>query len=256
MINVFLSLFKSFVICTVKHHQFIITSSISHGSQFSFYEVEKCNGRKKEVVPSRRWNTPYCEEVGATGKVSGLGWSGGGGHQVLSKALCLHFAGTIPECHLLICRLLWQCYSWQLACFLHASPFQEWQQWCLKLARCQCYKKLAPPFTWIASHSCQLLTLWPFLSRDIKHKCDLTRRQNGETISRMAVNFRGTYLNNVNYKVYNWLIHPLYSTADPEQCSRWSWLTGVRGEFNLTGQMEGFPSLLDLFLHIHLGKSP
>lgn len=27
-----------------------------------------------------RWNTPYCEEeVGDTGKVSGLGWSGGGG---------------------------------------------------------------------------------------------------------------------------------------------------------------------------------
>lgn len=29
--------------------------------------------KKKDVVPARRRNTPYCEEVGETGKVSGLG---------------------------------------------------------------------------------------------------------------------------------------------------------------------------------------
>lgn len=72
-----------------------------------------------------RWNSPYCEEVGETGKVRELGWSGG----VFPTALCLHFTGTIPECHLLISRLPWQWISWQLASLLPVPPFQDWQWW-------------------------------------------------------------------------------------------------------------------------------
>lgn len=43
-------------------------------------ELEDLEQKKKAFGLVRRWNSPYCEEeVGDAGKVSGPGWSGGGG---------------------------------------------------------------------------------------------------------------------------------------------------------------------------------
>lgn len=105
------------------------------------------------------------------GEWAGLKWGGVARH-VLSNALCLHFDGSIPECRLLISRLLWQCYSWQLAWVRHISPFQERQPWNL-VACCQS-GKLAPPFPWMAPNRCPLWKLLSYLLRDMKHLCNTT----------------------------------------------------------------------------------
>lgn len=41
---------------------------------------------KKDVDPPTGWNSPYCEEVGETGKVRELGWSGREGEGIPSLA--------------------------------------------------------------------------------------------------------------------------------------------------------------------------
>lgn len=69
---------------------------------------------KQSILWGGGWD---CEGEGSQQK-----W--GRGYWALLSALCLHFTSIIPECHLLIFHLPWQCYSWQLASFLPVSPFQ------------------------------------------------------------------------------------------------------------------------------------